>query len=85
MASILCEKTNFSSFFLIIAVSNPSTGRNHPTTGVAAVLKRHRLLLEIVIDDQDHTHDLLKSGDVMGCVSALAEPMRGCVAEPLGA
>lgn len=52
--------------------------------GVAPMLQRHRLLLEIVIDDQDHTHDALKSGDVIGCVTTLAEPMRGCVAEPLG-
>ena len=52
--------------------------------GVAPVLQRHRLLLEILIDDQDHTHDALKSGDVIGCVTTLAEPMRGCVAEPLG-
>lgn len=52
--------------------------------GVAPLLQKHHLLLEIVIDDQDHTHDLLKSGDVMGCVTTLAEPMRGCVAEPLG-
>lgn len=52
--------------------------------GVATVLKKHRMLLDIVIDDQDHTHDLLKSGDVMGCVSTMVEPMRGCVAEPLG-
>ena len=52
--------------------------------GVAPLLQKHHLLLEMVIDDQDHTHDLLKSGDVMGCVTALAEPMRGCVSEPLG-
>ena len=52
--------------------------------GVAPLLTRHRLLLDILIDDQDHTHDALKSGDVMGCVTALAEPMRGCLAEPLG-
>ena len=52
--------------------------------GVAPLLQRHRLLLEIMIDDQDHTHGALKSGDVMGCVTALSEPMRGCVAEPLG-
>jgi LysR family transcriptional regulator (chromosome initiation inhibitor) len=52
--------------------------------GVAPLLQRHRLLLEIVIDDQDHTHDALKSGDVIGCVTTLAQPMRGCVAEPLG-
>jgi LysR family transcriptional regulator (chromosome initiation inhibitor) len=53
--------------------------------GVAAMLRRHRMLLEIMIDDQDHTHDALKSGDVMGCVTTLSTAMRGCVAEPLGA
>jgi len=52
--------------------------------GVAPLLARHRLLLDITIDDQDHTHDALKSGAVSGCVTTLAEPMRGCVAEPLG-
>lgn len=52
--------------------------------GVAPLLLKHRMLLEILIDDQDHTHDALKSGDVIGCVSTLAMPMRGCVAEPLG-
>ncbi|RZS56591.1 HTH-type transcriptional regulator ArgP [Sphaerotilus mobilis] len=53
--------------------------------GVAPLLQRHRLLMEIVIDDQDHTHDALKSGDVVGCVTTLARAIRGCVAEPLGA
>jgi LysR family transcriptional regulator (chromosome initiation inhibitor) len=52
--------------------------------GVAALLQRHHLLLEILIDDQDHTHDALKSGDVMGCVTTLTAAMRGCVVEPLG-
>ena len=52
--------------------------------GVAASLARHRLLLDVVIDDQDHTHEALKNGDVVGCVSTLAQPMRGCLAEPLG-
>ncbi len=52
--------------------------------GVAPMLHKHRLLIDMVIDDQDHTHDLLKSGDVIGCVTARADPLRGCVAEPLG-
>jgi LysR family transcriptional regulator (chromosome initiation inhibitor) len=52
--------------------------------GVAPLVARHRLLLEIVIDDQDHTHDALKSGDVVGCVTTRADAMRGCIAEPLG-
>jgi LysR family transcriptional regulator (chromosome initiation inhibitor) len=53
--------------------------------GVAPLLQKHRLLLDILIEDQDHTHDALKSGEVMGCVTTLAQAMRGCVAEPLGA
>ena len=52
--------------------------------GVAPALQQHHLLLDVVVDDQDHTHDALKSGDVTGCVTTLAQPMRGCVAEPLG-
>ena len=52
--------------------------------GVAPAVQQHRLLLDVVVDDQDHTHDALKSGDVTGCVTTLAQAMRGCVAEPLG-
>jgi LysR family transcriptional regulator, chromosome initiation inhibitor len=52
--------------------------------GVAPALRSHGLLLDVVVDDQDHTHDALKSGDVTGCVTTLAKAMRGCVAEPLG-
>ena len=52
--------------------------------GLASSLMRHHLLLDVVVDDQDHTHDALKHGDVMGCVSTLEHPMRGRLAEPLG-
>lgn len=52
--------------------------------GVAPLLCQHHLLLDVVIDDQDHTHDALKSGEVVGCVSTLAQAIRGCEALPLG-
>lgn len=52
--------------------------------GVQEALQRHQLVLDIVMDDQDFTHAALKSGDVSGCVSTLAEPLRGCLAQPLG-
>jgi LysR family transcriptional regulator, chromosome initiation inhibitor len=52
--------------------------------GVAAALHRHQLLLDTVIEDQDHTHKSLSNGDVTGCVTTLAPAIRGCVAEPLG-
>ncbi|MFZ6657411.1 HTH-type transcriptional regulator ArgP [Undibacterium sp. TJN19] len=42
------------------------------------------ILLEFLIDDQDHTHDLLESGMVLGCISAESQAMRGCQATPLG-
>lgn len=52
--------------------------------GAADDLRRQHLLLDIVIDDQDHTHESLANGEVVGCVTTLARPMKGCVAEPLG-
>ena len=52
--------------------------------GVAPALTAHRLLLDIMVDDQDHTHEALTNGDVMGCVTTLGTAMRGCIAEPLG-
>ncbi len=52
--------------------------------GVADAVQQHGLLLDIVVDDQDHTQEALRNGDVAGCVTTLAEAMRGCVAEPLG-
>lgn len=52
--------------------------------GVASLLARHHLLIDVVIDDQDHTHESLKNGAVVGCVSTQQHAMRGCIAEPLG-
>lgn len=52
--------------------------------GVQAALQKHRLTLDVTVDDQDHTLEWLKNGDVIGCVTTLATALRGCVAEPLG-
>jgi len=40
--------------------------------------------LELVVDDQDFTHDSLRQGAVLGCVSAVAEALQGCRVQPLG-
>jgi LysR family transcriptional regulator, chromosome initiation inhibitor len=52
--------------------------------GVKAALQKHHLLLQCVVDDQEHTLGALKSGDVIGCVTQWAQPLRGCTAQPLG-
>lgn len=51
---------------------------------VAQVVQDEALVLDCVVDDQDHTHDLLSNGEVLGCVSTRADPIRGCAAERLG-
>ncbi|RTL47121.1 MAG: LysR family transcriptional regulator ArgP [Burkholderiales bacterium] len=40
--------------------------------------------LELVVDDQDFTHDRLREGAVLGCVSTVAEALQGCRVQPLG-
>ncbi len=41
-------------------------------------------LLDLAVDDQERTHRLLKSGEVLGCVSAREAPVQGCTATRLG-
>lgn len=43
------------------------------------------LPLELITDDQDFTHDWLRSGQVLGCVTTVKQPLRGCKVLPLGA
>jgi LysR family transcriptional regulator, chromosome initiation inhibitor len=40
--------------------------------------------LELMVDDQDFTHDWLRQGDVLGCVSSVSQALRGCLCQPLG-
>lgn len=51
---------------------------------VAEVVREARMVLDFVLDDQDHTHTLLANGEVLGCVSTRADAMRGCLALALG-
>ncbi|WP_062115748.1 LysR family transcriptional regulator ArgP [Aureimonas sp. AU40] len=41
-------------------------------------------LLDIAVDDQDHTADWLRRGRVLAAVTALAQPVQGCRSTPLG-
>jgi len=43
------------------------------------------LPLEIITDDQDFTHEWLREGLVLGCVTTLKQALRGCKVLPLGA
>lgn len=47
-------------------------------------LVQQGLQVELVVDDQEFTHDWLRDGEVLGCVSTMKTPLRGCRAVPLG-
>lgn len=42
------------------------------------------LPIEIITDDQEFTHEWLREGEVLGCVTSMGQALRGCKMEPLG-
>ena len=40
--------------------------------------------LELIVDDQDFTHEWLRQGQVLGCVSTVPQALRGCRVTVLG-
>ncbi|MHB1249358.1 MAG: LysR family transcriptional regulator ArgP [Polaromonas sp.] len=48
-------------------------------------LVRQGLSMEIIADDQDFTHEWLREGQVLGCVTTLKQALRGCKVVALGA
>lgn len=48
------------------------------------VFKRHQWLLELIVDDESYTHNLLKNGEAVGCVTTTKAPLAGCSSEYLG-
>lgn len=54
------------------------------TPAVAAFAAEARVLMEIAVDDQDHTAEWLRSGAVLAAVTGTARPAAGCNSRPLG-
>jgi LysR family transcriptional regulator (chromosome initiation inhibitor) len=54
------------------------------TGAVLPALRRERLALDLKVLDQELTFDLLRAGEVAGCVSTRQTPMQGCNARFLG-
>jgi len=48
------------------------------------LLIKERVLLDIRVDDQGQTHQLLKNGEVVGCIGTQATPLQGCRVAYLG-
>lgn len=68
---------------LVLALNADSVGTWF-FPALSDVLIRERVLLDLTVEDQDHTYSLLETGLAIGCISTEAKPMRGCSAELLG-
>lgn len=55
------------------------------TPAIGRFAADHPVLLEVAVDDQDHTSEWLRSGAVLAAVTATARPAAGCNSRPLGA
>jgi LysR family transcriptional regulator, chromosome initiation inhibitor len=51
---------------------------------MAAFLRTDQVLLDVAIDDQEHTQDWLRSGDVLAAVTGDSQPVQGCESIPIG-
>ncbi|WP_172292647.1 LysR family transcriptional regulator ArgP [Pseudoruegeria sp. HB172150] len=65
---------------LKIAVNADSLATWFPT----ALAGAEGFLYDLVIDDQDHSHDWLKRGEVAAAVTGTPGPLQGCDSHPLG-
>ena len=57
---------------LAVAVNADSLETWFPEA-IADCVAQENLLLQLIVDDQDYTHALLKNGDVIGCVTTQAQ------------
>lgn len=51
---------------------------------LSAAQRSQRVSFDLLIEDQDHAHELLRSGRVMGAISTDATPAQGCECVALG-
>ncbi|MBJ6128523.1 LysR family transcriptional regulator ArgP [Microvirga splendida] len=52
---------------------------------IAAMARTEGYLFDLVLDDQDHSADWLRRGEVVAAVTAHGTPIQGCDCHPLGA
>jgi LysR family transcriptional regulator (chromosome initiation inhibitor) len=68
---------------LRVAVNDDSVGTWF-IDAVAPFCVEREMLLDLVIDDQDHTAERIRDGSVQGAVTTQAEPVQGCRSTRLG-
>ncbi len=84
-AEFMAENDAQARFVTVALAVNNDTLATWLLPGLASFLIEERILLDIALDDQDHTYALLSQGLALAGVSSASHPMRGCSVETLGA
>lgn len=75
-----------SKYFTTIAIGvNEDSLATWFLPAVDELLQKEKIILDIQVDDQDNTHELLQHGKVRACISTKRTPLQGCRASYLGA
>lgn len=77
-------KRENSEFIQVIIASNADSLATWLLPSLQQSIIQQQIALEIRIDDQSLTHALLEAGQVHACISAEAQPLRGCLVKTLG-
>lgn len=73
-----------SQWLKISLATNADTLATWLLSALAPWCTANKVLLDLRVDDQDQTHQLLRSGEVIGCISSVEKVFQGCVASSLG-
>lgn len=68
---------------IALAVNNDTLG-TWLLPGLAPFLIGENIVLDLILDDENHTYTLLEGGLALAGISTEPQPMRGCDATPLG-
>ncbi len=75
------ERTSFERIALAVNADSLATWLPQ---ALRRLFNEHQLLTELIVEDEDITLNRLKSGEVAGCISAIAKPVQGCRTQRLG-
>ena len=78
------EGSEQSSFTRLAVAVNRDTLSLWFFEAISPFLKEQQVVIQIIAEDQDLTHEYLKSGQVFGCISTREKPIQGCDATYLG-
>lgn len=78
-------KNTQHQFYKVNIASNADALATWLLPSLQACLIQHKITLNLLLDDQSQTHQLLENGLVNACISAEPQSMKACVVHALGA